>query len=87
MPGAPSVYYGSEWGMEGQRTQNSDDALRPCLDINNIPNKDEELCDFIGKLGAIRLALPALKNGSFENSTIKTSSSFTAAVLRVKPCM
>lgn len=71
MPGAPSVYYGSEWGMEGQRTQNSDDALRPCLDINNIPNKDEELCDFIGKLGAIRLALPALKNGSFENSTIK----------------
>ena len=60
MPGAPSVYYGSEWGIEGQRTWNSDDVLRPCLDLNNIPNADNELCDYI-----------SIKDGSFENTVIK----------------
>lgn len=71
MPGAPSVYYGSEWGIEGQRTWNSDAVLRPCLDINNIQNRDDELSDFIGKLGYLRCCLPAIKNGGFENVIIK----------------
>ena len=71
MPGAPSVYYGSEWALEGQRTWDSDAVLRPCLDINNIPNKDEQLSKFIGKLGFLRKRLPAIKNGSFENTVIK----------------
>ena len=31
MPGIPSIYYGSEWGMEGRRTLESDAALRPAL--------------------------------------------------------
>ncbi len=71
MPGAPSVYYGSEWALEGQRTWDSDAVLRPCLDINNIPNRDDELSAFIGKLGFLRSRLPAIKNGSFENTVIK----------------
>lgn len=29
LPGIPSVYYGSEWGMEGMRSSTSDDSLRP----------------------------------------------------------
>ena len=29
MPGIPSLYYGSEWGMAGTRTATSDAALRP----------------------------------------------------------
>ena len=33
MPGVPSIYYGSEWGLKGQRTPHSDSALRPCLDL------------------------------------------------------
>lgn len=32
MPGIPCLYYGSEWGIKGKRTQYSDDALRPCID-------------------------------------------------------
>ena len=71
MPGAPSIYYGSEWGIEGKRTWNSDDVLRPCLDINNIPNADNELCAYISKLGFMRRKLPAIMNGSFENTIIK----------------
>lgn len=32
MPGIPCIYYGSEWGAEGIRTQHSDIDLRPCFD-------------------------------------------------------
>ena len=40
LPGIPSVYYGSEWGIEGQRTNTSDDALRPAI----RPEEAEGLC-------------------------------------------
>ncbi|MEZ4517460.1 MAG: alpha-amylase family glycosyl hydrolase [Chloroflexota bacterium] len=33
MPGIPSVYYGSEWGIAGKRTATSDRMLRPAIDI------------------------------------------------------
>ncbi len=36
MPGVPSVYYGSEWGIEGKRTSVDDGALRPCIDLGEI---------------------------------------------------
>lgn len=70
MPGVPSVYYGSEFGIEGKRTRNSDYDLRPCLDLNNVPNANHQLCDHIAKLGAVRLGLEALKYGKFENVNI-----------------
>jgi len=31
MPGIPCLYYGSEWGVRGEK-RDGDDALRPCLD-------------------------------------------------------
>ncbi len=31
MPGIPSLYYGSEWGIAGRRTSTSDAELRPAL--------------------------------------------------------
>ena len=71
MPGVPSVYYGSEFGVEGKRTWESDYALRPCLDLNNVPNANMQLCDHIAKLGRVRLALDALKYGKFENVNIQ----------------
>lgn len=70
MPGVPSVYYGSEFGIEGKRTPQSDYELRPCLDLNNVPNANHALFDHIAKLGKIRLSLDALKYGSFENVNI-----------------
>ncbi len=71
MPGVPCIYYGSEWGIEGKRTSHSDYELRPCLDINNIPNANYNLYDHICKLGKIRSALPALRYGDFCNINIK----------------
>ncbi len=70
MPGVPSVYYGSELGIEGTRTQHSDHELRPCLDLNNIDNANQELFEHICRLGKVRLALEALKYGNFDNVNI-----------------
>ena len=70
MPGVPSIYYGSEYGIEGKRTQFSDYELRPCLDLNNIENANYDLLNHIIKLGKVRLALDALKYGKFDNVNI-----------------
>ena len=70
MPGVPSIYYGSEYAVEGKRTRESDYELRPCLDLNNVPNANFQLFDHLVKLGKIRLALEALKYGKFENVNI-----------------
>lgn len=70
MPGVPSIYYGSEFGIEGKRTNHSDYELRPCLDLDNIPNPNYNLFEHIKKLGKVRLALEALKYGKFENVNI-----------------
>ena len=34
LPGIPSVYYGSEFGIEGKKERFSDDSLRPAIDLN-----------------------------------------------------
>lgn len=70
MPGVPSIYYGSEYGIEGKRTQHSDYELRPCLDLNNVGNANYNLLNHIIKLGKVRLALDALKYGNFDNVNI-----------------
>jgi len=68
MPGIPSIYYGSEWGIEGRRTTECDTPLRPAIDLAAIschpPQPD--LAPIIARLTAIRLHLPALQRGSYE---------------------
>ena len=34
LPGIPSVYYGSEFGIDGRKEHGSDDSLRPYIDLN-----------------------------------------------------
>ncbi len=74
MPGVPSIYYGSEFGIEGTRSEQSDYELRPCIDLNNIPNANYDLFNHIIKLGKVRLNLEALKYGKFENANIKNET-------------
>lgn len=71
MPGVPSLYYGSEWGLEGARSATSDTALRPCLDLAQMDGKGEALCAHLKMLAKIRQALPALRYGDFENIVIR----------------
>lgn len=71
MPGVPSVYYGSEWGIQGIKQNGSDAGLRPCLDLHNLQAPNDKLCAHIGKLAALRKLVPALQTGSFDNVVIK----------------
>ncbi|MCU6747431.1 alpha-amylase family glycosyl hydrolase [Faecalicatena acetigenes] len=66
MPGIPCIYYGSEWGEEGEKAPGSDHALRPCF---SAPNANE-LTDFIRTLIHIRKNSPALCSGGYENILI-----------------
>lgn len=63
IPGIPSLYYGSEWGLTGVRDRSSDNMLRPCLDLNAIPSPNEELLRHLQILGALYQECPALWEG------------------------
>ena len=71
MPGVPSVYYGSEFGMEGKKQRNSDDDLRRELNLDALENPDQVLFEHICKLGHLRHCLDALQNGKYKNELIQ----------------
>jgi glycosidase len=62
IPGIPSIYYGSEWGISGRKSE-GDKALRPCLDIRQFKNTG--LSEHITRLAAVRKKLETLKTGDF----------------------
>lgn len=68
MPGVPSLYYGSEWGIEGQKVNGSDMPLRPALDLkvmsHSAPHPD--LVQLISKLARIRKNSQALQSGDYQ---------------------
>lgn len=67
LPGVPSIYYGSEFGLEGARTETSDDIVRPQINIKDYKGqiKSNPLTAFIVKLGKIRKEQPALNYGEY----------------------
>ncbi len=71
MPGIPSVYYGSEYGIQGRHENNSDDGLRPCLDLAAMQHENTQLYQHIVKLGRIYRAYPALRTGSYRTVIIR----------------
>lgn len=60
MPGVPCVYYGSEWGLGGDKHQ-GDAVLRPAL----AEPQENELTAWIAKLAAARHSSPALQTGAY----------------------
>ncbi|MDE5737441.1 MAG: DUF1653 domain-containing protein [Oscillospiraceae bacterium] len=65
MPGIPSIYYGSEYGIQGAKQGGDDSPMRPCLNLNDIPNANTGLYQHIVKLGRIYRAYPAMRTGSY----------------------
>ena len=66
MPGIPSIYYGSEYGVMGRHENNSDDGLRPCLNLDDLNRSGNlDLYRHLVKLGRIYHAYPALRTGSY----------------------
>jgi glycosidase len=73
MPGIPSIYYGSEWGIEGKRTNFSDQALRPALSLESMIQKAPiaNLPATIRQLAELRLTAPALQVGIYRQAYIR----------------
>ena len=68
LPGIPSIYYGSEFAIEGRKEQYSDDSLRPALHLQDYADavKTNPATALIAKLGMIRQATPALSHGDYQ---------------------
>ena len=67
LPGIPSVYYGSEFGIEGIKENGSDDPLRPALDLKEMreTNPHPEILEWIRVLSGVRRNHKACVNGRY----------------------
>lgn len=65
MPGIPCLYYGSEWGADGEK-KDGDPTLRPCFDAP----VENELTEFLGRLSRAKRESRALCYGDFKNETL-----------------
>ena len=83
LPGIPSLYYGSEFGIEGRKERGSDESLRPALNyedykdaINNNP-----CTQLIAALGKVRQNTKALCYGEYKQLELQTSHFAYARIL------
>lgn len=63
LPGTPSIYYGSEFAIEGERTNYADDMLRPALTLSDFGASPWPA--FFARLGQVRHETPALSYGEY----------------------
>ena len=75
LPGIPSVYYGSEFGIEGKKERYSDDSLRPALSLDDYADalSDNPCTALICALGKIRQEVPALSRGDYREVALTTT--------------
>ncbi len=68
LPGIPSIYYGSEWGIQGRKEGGNDDPLRPAVDLQEVMREKpgEQLVAWIQKLGEIHREYPACIYGRYQ---------------------
>lgn len=73
MPGIPSVYYGSEWGVTGVKTsgREADKPVRQSIDTIMDNKQDLELPKHISELAKLRSTSNAVVYGSFEDVMIR----------------
>lgn len=69
VPGIPSVYYGSEWGIEGMRGPTGDTDLRPQLELASstspVGSFGDDLARAIARFNEIRKEWRALRDGAY----------------------
>jgi glycosidase len=68
VPGLPSIYYGSEVGQTGKKSNNSDAALRPALSPSDLTSSGPHpnLRAAVKKLIALRKEYDALRRGIYK---------------------
>ncbi len=74
MPGVPSLYYGSEWGVKGQRSPSSDQDLRPSINLHRMIQHapQSSLPITIQKLAKFRACTPALQSGRYQQAYVSS---------------
>lgn len=72
LPGVPSIYYGSEFGVEGRKEKGSDASLRPAFKYDDYKNsvKENPYTAFISNLSKIRRAVNILSYGDYREVTL-----------------
>ena len=68
LPGIPSIYYGSEFGIEGRKERYSDDSLRPYIDLKEYADAFEKnpCTKLIAALAKIHKEQPDLVNAGYQ---------------------
>ena len=81
--GIPSIYYGSEFGIEGKKEWGSDWPLRPCLELTDYTDaeKTNPVTSIYAALGSLKAECPELSWGEFKELTLTTQSYAYARVL------
>ena len=74
MPGAPSVYYGSERGARAIKAPGSDWPLRPSLSEALSSGRQSDLEKAIARLAALRHSSSALRRGSYRELAVASES-------------
>ncbi len=74
LPGVPSIYYGSEFGIEGRKERGSDDSLRPALSLDTYEDAvNQNWCTrLIARLGKARQQIKALSYGDYKELLLTT---------------
>jgi len=74
LPGIPSLYYGSEFAIEGRKEGHSDDSLRPALRLEDFENalENNPCTALIAALGKIRQNTAALTYGEYRELLLQT---------------
>ena len=99
--GIPSIYYGSEFSIEGVKEQNSDDNLRPCIDLRTYAQLFEnngikewnykefphkDILELIIKLGQLKQDYLELTDGVYKELLL-TNRQFAFARCLDNSCM
>ena len=72
LPGVPSIYYGSEFGIEGRKDRGSDAPLRPCLDLGALESGQNGCLELITALGRVYNSQSALWYGDYRELQLTT---------------
>ena len=83
LPGIPSLYYGSEFGIEGRKERNSDDSIRPALNYDDYKDAvhTNPCTRLIATLGKLRRNIKALCYGEYKQLELQTTHFAYARIL------
>lgn len=73
LPGIPSVYYGSEFGIEGRKERGSDASLRPALSLGELLSQDRNEIRLISALAKVHGQESALWYGDYQELQLTTT--------------